>query len=189
MPLVFCKDCPLILDYINQRCPQRYVQNHNLYHHTNPYNNHEQLPDEYSSVSSILNVDTTSLASQVEGDFFGYPSKGMVLKGLTSGAQATVEDIRLVTDEVGGVIGCVYIPDPSAAANPQFTTGTKIVKLTSLPNINFISSLNSTAAESTFQASGILEFTEESIVSVRANAVHQSIFQESTTAETILSSS
>ena len=156
---------------------------------TNPYNNDEQLPDEYSSVSSILNVDTTSLASQVEGDFFGYPSKGMVLKGLTSGAQATVEDIRLVTDEVGGVIGCVYIPDPSAAANPQFTTGTKIVKLTSLPNINFISSLNSTAAESTFQASGILEFTEESIVSVRANAVHQSIFQESTTAETILSSS
>ena len=39
----------------------------------------------------------------------------MILKGLTSGAQATVDDIRLVTDEVGFVVGCIFIPDPSKA--------------------------------------------------------------------------
>ena len=53
----------------------------------NPYNNDETLPDDYSSVSSVLNIDTSSLASKTNGDFFGYPRPGMVLKGLTSGAQ------------------------------------------------------------------------------------------------------
>lgn len=159
------------------------------YFNLNPYNNDEVLPDDYSSVSTILNVDTTSLASKVNGDFFGYPRRGMVLKGLTSGAQATVSDIRLITDEVGFVVGCVYIPDPSKPSNPQFITGTKVVKLTSIPNVNFISSLNQTSAEATFQASGLLEFTEENILSVRSNAIHQSIFQQSTTSERILGSS
>lgn len=154
----------------------------------NPYNNDETLPDDYSSVSSILNVDTTSLAAQTSGDFFGYPRRGMVLKGLTSGAQATVSDIRLITDEVGGVIGCIYIPDPSKASNPQFIAGTKIVKLTSIPQTTFISSLNQTSAETTFQASGLLEFTEESVASVRSTALHKSVFQENTTAENILGS-
>jgi len=155
----------------------------------NPYNNDVSLPDEYSSTSSILNVDVTSLASMVNGDYFGYPRQGMVLKGQTSGAQATVSNVRLITDEVGSVTGAIYIPDPSAPSNPQFSTGVKVVKLTSLPTINFISSLNTTAAEATFPASGVLEFTEESILSVRSNAIHQSIFQESKTTETILGSS
>ena len=154
----------------------------------NPYNNNEGLPDDYSSISSILNVDTTSLAAQTSGDFFGYPRRGMILKGLTSGAQATVSDIRLVTDEVGGVIGSIYIPDPSKPSNPQFITGTKVVKLTSIPQTSFISSLNQTSAEATFQANGLLEFTEESVLSVRATALHKSVFQENTTAENILGS-
>lgn len=156
---------------------------------SNPYNSVVTLPDEYSSTSTVLNVDTTSLSATVSGEYFGYPREGMILKGLTSGAQATVTDIRLITDEVGSVIGSLFIPDPSAPSNPQFITGSKIVKLTSLPTINFISSLNSTAAETVFPASGVLEFTEENIVSVRSTAIHQSIFQESTTSETILGSS
>ena len=154
----------------------------------NPYNNDETLPDDYSSVSTILNVDTTSLASKVNGDFFGYPRRGMILKGLTSGAQASVDDIRLVTDEVGFVVGSIFIPDPSKETNPRFLTGSKVVKLSSLPNTRFVSSLNQTSAETTFQASGLLEFTEENILSTRSNAIHQSIFQETTTSETILGS-
>jgi CBS domain-containing protein len=155
----------------------------------NPYNNDETLPDDYSSVSSVLNVDTTSLASKVNGDFFGFPRRGMILKGLTSGAQATVDDIRLVTDEVGYVVGCIFVPDPSKATNPRFVTGSKIVKLSSIANTNFVSSLNQTSAETTFQASGLLEFTEETVLSVRSTALHQSIFQETTNSETILGSS
>jgi CBS domain-containing protein len=155
----------------------------------NPYNNNVTLPDEYSSTSSILNVDTTSLSATVEGTYFGYPVVGMQLIGQTSSAQATVSNIRLITDEVGSVIGALFIPNPAAPSNPQFATGVKVVKLTSLPTINFVSSLNSTAAEATFPASGVLEFTEENILSVRSNAIHQSIFQESTTSESILGSS
>ena len=155
----------------------------------NPYNNDETLPDDYSSVSSVLNIDTSSLASKTNGEFFGYPRPGMVLKGLTSGAQASVSETRLITDEIGFVVGCIYIPDPSRPSNPQFVTGTKVVKLSSIQNQNFVSSLNQTSAETTFQASGLLEFTEESILSTRSNAIHQSIFQETTNSETILGSS
>ena len=54
----------------------------------NPYDDDQALPDDYTSTSPILNVDTTSLASKVNGDFFGFPRRGMVLKGLTSGAQS-----------------------------------------------------------------------------------------------------
>ena len=154
----------------------------------NPYDDDQTLSDDYTSTSPILNVDTTSLASKVNGDFFGFPRRGMVLKGLTSGAQATVSDIRLVTDETGYVVGCIFVPDPSKPTNPKFVTGSKVVKLTSIPNTNFISSLNQTSAEATFQANGLLEFTEESILSTRSNALHKSIFQESTKSQTILGS-
>ena len=37
----------------------------------------------------------------------------MKLVGQTSGAEATVSNLRLVTDENGSVRGCFFIPDPA----------------------------------------------------------------------------
>ena len=48
------------------------------------------IPASYSSTSSILNVDTLSLSQQAQGDYFGWSETGMVLKGQTSGAEATL---------------------------------------------------------------------------------------------------
>ena len=49
----------------------------------------------YSTSSTILNVDTFSLAQQVQGQFFGHVKNGMKLKGQTSGAEATISNVRL----------------------------------------------------------------------------------------------
>ena len=43
------------------------------------------VPSTYSSTSTILNVDTISLAEQAQGDYWGYVEQGMILKGGTSG--------------------------------------------------------------------------------------------------------
>ena len=69
------------------------------------------IPSSYSSTSTLLNVDTISLANQPQGDFFGYIQTGMILKG-TSGAEAKVTNVRLVTDFTSTVQGSFYIPNP-----------------------------------------------------------------------------
>ena len=88
------------------------------------------LPANYSSTSSIINVDTLSLAEQPSGDFFGYVETGMVLRGRTSGAQAKIVNKRLVSDLSSDVIGSFFIPNPNRNTNPKFATGTKTFTLT-----------------------------------------------------------
>ena len=63
----------------------------------NPYDNEAPISTVYSTSSTILNVDTFSLATQVQGDFFGHVVNGMKLVGQTSGAQALVKDCLLYT--------------------------------------------------------------------------------------------
>ena len=45
-----------------------------------------------------MNVDTFSLASQARGDFFGWVERRNGSYWKTSGAQATVTNVRLVSD-------------------------------------------------------------------------------------------
>ena len=54
---------------------------------SNPYNKSEQVPEDYSTVSKFLNIDTGSLAKEPQGNF-GYATIGMILRGETSGAIA-----------------------------------------------------------------------------------------------------
>ena len=74
----------------------------------NPYDNEAPIASVYSTSSTLLNVDTFSLATQVQGQFFGHARKGMKLIGLTSGAIAEVTDVRLITDTLGN-LKCVSI--------------------------------------------------------------------------------
>ena len=73
----------------------------------NPYLN-LPLSASYSSTSTILNVDTFSLASQARGDFYGWVKEGRTLVGSTSGAIATVENVRLISDLSASLIGSYY---------------------------------------------------------------------------------
>ena len=101
---------------------------------TNPYDQESTavLPSTYSATTEILNIDISKKnADQPQGDFFGRLLTGATLRGQTSGAQASVSNIRLISDNVGTVIGSFLIPDSSVASNPQFETGTKTFRLTS----------------------------------------------------------
>jgi hypothetical protein len=77
----------------------------------NPYSQNLTIPSVYSSTSTLLNIDTYSLSNQPQGDFYGNVSAGMKLRGLTSGAEATISDLKLVTDHIGVVIGSFFIAD------------------------------------------------------------------------------
>ena len=96
----------------------------------NPYNIAAGISTVYSTSSTLLNVDTFSLASVVQGEFHDHVMKGMKLIGETSGAEATVTDVRLISDTIGQLTCCFNVPNPNIDANPQFETGTKTLRLT-----------------------------------------------------------
>lgn len=83
----------------------------------NPYSREQFISPNYSSTSTILNIDTYSLSNKTQGQFYGNIQKGYILKGESSGAIAVVTDIRLVTDEVGSLIGSIFIPRPPIIRN------------------------------------------------------------------------
>ena len=149
----------------------------------NPYTN-SVLPFSYSSTSNILNVDTFSLASEVQGEYSGWLSAGMTLRGETSGATCTVNTVRLVSDIAAGLIGCYYNPNPDIATHLRFETGTKSFTLIN-DEQNDVDSAT-TLADETFTSSGTMETVQENIVSVRNARRETRISEEqSATFETV----
>jgi len=130
----------------------------------NPYTS-QPLSGTYSSTSNILNIDTFSLASQSQGEFSGYVESDMVLFGQTSGARATITNVRLVSDLSATLIGSFFIPNPNNVNHPRFETGTKTFTIVNDENNN--QDLATTVAEEGFSASGTLETVQENIISVR----------------------
>ena len=122
------------------------------------------IPSTYSSTSTLLNVDTIALANQPQGDFFGYIQTGMILKG-TSGAEAKVTNVRLVTDFTSTVQGSFYIPNPNVNTNPSFQTGERNFLLTDAPDND--PSEATTTGKDIYTASGSVQTVQENIVSVR----------------------
>ena len=135
----------------------------------NPYNPSQTVPSAYSSTSTILNVDTFSLCDQPQGAFIGSIAPEMILVGETSGAQATISQVRLVSDFSSSLIGSFFIPDPNVGTNPRFEVGTKV--LTFIDDVNNDLRNASTRATATFLISGVIETVQENIVSVRNASV------------------
>ena len=150
----------------------------------NPYDRNQTVPGSYSSTSTLINVDTFSLSEKVQNQFFGYIQVGMKLKGQTSGAQATISNIRLVTDNVGTVMGCIYIPDPNIDTNPKFESGTKLFRLTSSNTNTQTPGFVSTSAEERFESKGSLNKVQENILSVRSVRFETKSQQESNSTST-----
>jgi len=150
----------------------------------NPYVPGQALPSTYSSTSTILNVDTFSLADQVQGTFGGWVETGMTLVGKTSGAKATITDVKLVSDISATILGCFFIPDPKNVSHPEFETGTKVFTLVN--NTTNDQNNATTVAETTFISSGTLQTVQENIISVR-NAVleNKKIFETEPASELI----
>ena len=102
---------------------------------------------------------------QAQGEYFGYVAKDMVLVGQTSGAQATISNLRLQSDLGSSLIGSFYIPNPNVGGNPKFETGDKTFTLVDDPNND--QNVASTIGEQKYTATGTLETVQEQIVSVR----------------------
>jgi hypothetical protein len=137
----------------------------------NPYNTTISLPTTYSASSTVLNIDVFALSEESQGQFTGYVTIGTVLIGRTSGAQASVSNIRLVSDTFGDLGGSFFFRDPLASPPPplRFRNGTKTFKLTSsstnsepLPGSLLISS-----AETSYSTSGIVDTFRQTNVIVR----------------------
>ena len=137
----------------------------------NPYVNGGIIPEVYSSTSTTLNVDTYSLADQPQGDFFGYIQTGMKLTGQTSGAEAEVTNVRLITDRSSALLGSFFIPDASNGDNPNFETGTNVFTLTNDPDND--QDVATTVGEEAYPTSGILETVQDQILSIRNAKIEQ----------------
>ena len=130
----------------------------------NPYTS-QVLQGTYSSTSTILNVDTFSLSNEPQGQFSGRVESGMVLIGGTSGAQATITNVRLISDISATLIGSFNVPNPNINVHPKFETGSKVFTL--INNDSNDQNVATTIAEEGFTSSGTLETVQENIISVR----------------------
>lgn len=121
-----------------------------------PYNINLSLESTrtYNTSSTFLNVDVASMGLSQQGLFFGRIQSGIILVGRTSGAQATVSRVRLVTDSFGSVYGSIFFRNPSD--RPRFNTGTRVFKLTNDRNdsVSLPGSLKHSEAESPYTATG-----------------------------------
>ena len=133
----------------------------------NPYDTVSTLSSNYSSTSTLLNVDTNSLELQSESQYYGCISSGMRLIGKTSGAIAVVKEIRIISDSSGAFMGSLFIPDPTVPTNPKFTTGTKTFTLTASSINSSIPGTTASSAETSFTSSGLIENIEEHTLRIR----------------------
>ena len=137
---------------------------------SSPYNQQPISPT-YTSNSTLLNVDTFSLSNEARGDFFGYVESGMTLKGTTSGAEATITNLRLISDLSAFCAGSFFIPNPNGDNFPRFETGSSLFKLTSDKDNN--QDRAQTSSEEDYTASGSIQTVQEEIISVRNARIEQ----------------
>jgi len=134
----------------------------------NPYTL-QPLSSTYSSTSTILNVDTFSLSNMDQPEYTGYIQNQIILVGQSSGAQARVSNIRLLSDITSTLQGSFFIPDttrnPSA---PRFETGNKLFRLTSDEDNGLKAS---TRGDDEFRSEGFHDVIQETIISTRNASV------------------
>jgi hypothetical protein len=148
---------------------------------SNPYDRNNTLPTQYSETSTILNIDTFSLSQEAFPQYSGYLATGMVLRGASSGAEAKVTNVRLVTDRVGTVIGSYRVPDPTNTAFPTFETGRNTFRLTSSPIDTVIPGEVTTEATEQFFSQGDVDNTQEVTLSLRNARVQTDEFVQTRT--------
>jgi hypothetical protein len=120
-----------------------------------------QQPPEtaYSTATTVLYIDVNSLQDVSNTPKYnGYVAKGMTLTGQTSGAKATITDVRLVSDSVGALQGSLFIPDPTKPENPAFTSGENKFILTDVPLLSIPSGTLNAGGTYLNQSTAIAEY-------------------------------
>ena len=141
----------------------------------NPYDD-SSIPSEYTGASTTLNIDLFSLSNEPQGDYSGWVESGMVLRGQSSGAQATITNVRLIPGRHGILQASYFIPNPSQTNHPKFEVGTKVFTL--IDNPNNIDKGADTKGEEDYIAQGFVNTVQETIISVRNARVEHRRQQE-----------
>ena len=97
----------------------------------------------------------------------------------TSGAMATISNVRLISDLGSNLIGSLFIPNPNISNNPRFETGDKVFSL--INNASNDRNNATSISDQTFAATGVLETVQEDIVSVRNASIASEDVTESRT--------
>jgi len=147
----------------------------------NPYDRGNNIPANYSSTSTTLNIDTFSLSNERQPEYWGWARSGMILRGQSSGAVATISNLRLVTDNIGTVIGSYLVPDGNVPGNPTFETGRTVFRLTNSSTNTRIGGVITTSAEEIFYSQGDIDNTQEVTLSLRNARVDHEDFEETRT--------
>ena len=122
------------------------------------------IPTTYTSSSTLLNIDVAGLADISQTDFYGWVASGMLLTGQTSGAQASISSVRLISSLSGSLLGSFFIPNPNNNTFPSFETGKSLFRLSSdAGNAQDAT----TSAEQDYTATGTLNTVREDIISTR----------------------
>jgi hypothetical protein len=147
----------------------------------NPYISGQNIPTSYSSTSNILNVDTASMAVNSQGSFYGMVKQNYILIGNTSGAIARVNDVRLIADNTGDIVGSFFIPNPNKSSNFRFPAGVKNFVITSDRNNNPTPGSGGTSANKNYFAEGKTQKIQEKLISIRnANVSTRTLTQTRT---------
>jgi len=147
----------------------------------NPYQAVSGLSSIYSSTSTLLNVDTFSLQLKSTSEFYGCIAIGMQLVGQTSGAIATISDLRLISDFSGTLIASLFIPDSNLPSTPTFLTGSKTLTLTSSSSNSQIAGISDSSADAVFTSSGTLNNTQETTLRIRNSTITTNVVSDSNT--------
>ena len=144
----------------------------------NPYDRERNVEGAYNATSTTVNVDLRSLGDERQPDFWGWVEQGMVLRGQSSGAIATITNVRLITDRVGTIQGSFMVPNGNLEGNPRFETGRTIFRLTNSSTNDRTGGVVTTSAEEVFYSQGDLDNTQEVTLSLRnARVDHQDFNQ------------
>ena len=137
----------------------------------NPYERDTDIPEDYSSTTTILNIDTNSLADIADTRYFGLIGSNVRLVGESSTAVARITNIRLVSDTFGELFGTFSFRDPYATPAPAFRlrTGIRTFRLTSSAS-NEVPALGETIisfAEALYESSGTVQNRRTETVGIR----------------------
>lgn len=120
---------------------------------SNPYDkDNSKLPNDYTTTSTILNIDIEGLSKKTINNQYGCITEGMILSNRYG--SALVKKVRLVTDESGSFIGSLFIPDPTDKETETFTVGKKVFSLSTNKSDSSKLEKNDSYAEAKFKVAG-----------------------------------
>ena len=137
------------------------------YYGKNIYERDSNVSSEYNNNSTTLNIDTFALSEETETIFNGNLRPETIIRGETSGAEARVISVDLITDEVGSLTGSFKVPDPTANGNPRFETGRSTFRLTNSQTNSEIPGSIQSFGESIFYSQGSTDVSQNTTLSIR----------------------